>query len=101
MRRPSLMAKALATIGISLVLAGCGGGETATDNSGAGPGSANDFAIGNDASAMEMVGSNLAVGADMVPMNMAAPGGGNEATANSAGPAPSDGNIVESNVAGM
>lgn len=109
--------RAAALAGAALLVTACGdrgGDAAANDGAAALTGATNDFAIGNDASAMETVGSGEGMGpAPALPTgNMAAPtpsnnvGSGNLAApaAGSAGGAPGGdrgGNTAESNVSGM
>lgn len=111
------IAAGAALAGAALLSAGCGGQSGSTTNNGAAAltGATNDFAIGNDASAMETVGSNAGVAVEAMPMsNMGAGGPGSGASGNSTAPAGDSasggggapggdrgGNTVESNVSGM
>jgi len=97
-RKFSAQSGAILLLG-SALLAGCGDGGSSSTNNGAAalPEGGNEFTIGNDASAMETVGSNAGISAEPLPsMNMSAPG-------NAAAPAgaATGGNRIESNVAGM
>ena len=108
MRELSSRATGAALLGTALLLAGCGdGADTAATNNAAAPvAGANSFRIGNDASAMETVGSgSLPAGAQPLPMGNTADAAGNAMTGNSAAPASDSGgragNSATSNVSGM